>query len=256
VRDPHGRLVSNKRANQPYLAYARYREQMAAKEAAKAERAKRREEKLARGEELTKDDFDPPDESDENAVWALFKVFVVVLSFVALTGKFVLGSYTWGYEGKWVQLRTYWPTPEKTFTDIELRKFDGTDPSLPIYVALDGDVFDVSASARIYGPGGGYAHFSGADHARAFATGCFKLHDTHDLRGLSEAELASIEHWKDFFRKSEKYFYVGKVIHPPIDPSSPIPPPCDEQGNAIETGGAHHKPKPGTAGGRKASEEL
>lgn len=30
----------------------------------------------------------------------------------------------------------------------------------------------------------------GIDAARAFGTGCFATHRTHDLRGLSEAELA------------------------------------------------------------------
>ncbi len=30
----------------------------------------------------------------------------------------------------------------------------------------------------------------GVDAARAFGTGCFETHRTHDLRGLSEAELA------------------------------------------------------------------
>jgi hypothetical protein len=30
---------------------------------------------------------------------------------------------------------------------------------------------------------------AGVDAARAFGTGCFKDHRTHDLRGLSESEL-------------------------------------------------------------------
>jgi predicted heme/steroid binding protein len=38
----------------------------------------------------------------------------------------------------------------------QLRRFDGTDSARPIYLAVAGDVYDVSVSARIYGPGGSY----------------------------------------------------------------------------------------------------
>jgi len=230
VRDVHGRLVSNKRANQPYLSYGKWKMKQEELEREKAERAKRRAEKTAKGEKLEKEDLDEPEES---AIVALLKVFLVCLLFVSLTGKFVTGSFTFGYKGKWVQLKTYWPPTEKTFTEAELAHYDGTTLKLPIYIAIDGDVYDVSASPRIYGPGGSYSHFAGIDAARAFTTGCFVIHRTHDLRGLSQPELDAVEHWKDFFRNSEKYSYVGKVIHPPIDPNSPLPPRCDAQGNAI-----------------------
>jgi len=72
---------------------------------------------------------------------------------------------------------------------------------------IDGDVYDVS-KGNSYQPGGAYNHlwvyitgvpilrFSsqkcsvGIDAARAFGTGCFQTHRTHDLRGLSETELS------------------------------------------------------------------
>lgn len=50
-------------------------------------------------------------------------------------------------------------------------------------------MYDVSANRRFYGPGGGYAFFSGKDAARAFVTGCFKDDLTHDIRGLNQDEL-------------------------------------------------------------------
>jgi len=230
VRDSQGRLVSNKKANQPILAYGRWKAEQAKKEAAAAERRKRREAKLASGEPILPEDVDEPEES---ALWALTKVLLLFLLFVVIAGRFVTGSMTWGYTGKWVQWRTYWPQGERVFSEMELARYDGTDPELPIYLGLDGLVFDVSASRRIYGPGGSYSHFAGIDGARAFSTGCFKIHRTHDLRGLGEQELASIEHWKQFFLNSEKYFKVGKVVHAPIAPDSPLPPGCDAQGNAL-----------------------
>lgn len=59
-------------------------------------------------------------------------------------------------------------------------------PGLPIYIAINGSVFDVSASPQTYGPGGGYGFFSGKDAARAFVSGCFREDLTWDLRGLEE----------------------------------------------------------------------
>lgn len=71
--------------------------------------------------------------------------------------------------------------------------------------------------------------FAGRESARAFVTGCFKTHLTHDLRGLSKEQLKSLKHWTDFYRKSDKYFYVGKILNPEIDPNSPIPEDCNEK---------------------------
>jgi len=81
-----------------------------------------------------------------------------------------------------------------------LAQYDGSDPNKPIYLAIEylyfakclinsGDVYDVSANRRIYGPGGGYGFFAGRDAARAFVTGCFKEDLTHDIRGLDPRQL-------------------------------------------------------------------
>lgn len=62
---------------------------------------------------------------------------------------------------------------------------DGRDhPAVPIYVALNGSVYDVSASPHLYGPGGSYHFFAGRDATRAFVTGCFEEDLTGDLRGV------------------------------------------------------------------------
>jgi len=65
-----------------------------------------------------------------------------------------------------------------------LSAYDGTDPTLPIYVGLNGQIYDVSAAKQTYGPDGSYGFFSGRDSARAFLTGCFKDDLTGDLRGV------------------------------------------------------------------------
>jgi hypothetical protein len=120
----------------------------------------------------------------------------------------------------------------------------------PIYLAILGDVFDVTAGASFYAkPDGGYSFFSGVDASRSYSTGCFETHLTHDIRGLSEKQVKvrsclfspskpidprlprnkqAIKDWRDFYLKSKKYFKVGTVLNPPIDPDSPIPPDCNE----------------------------
>ncbi|KAF2723480.1 cytochrome b5 [Polychaeton citri CBS 116435] len=61
----------------------------------------------------------------------------------------------------------------RVFTDEQLLPYDGTDPAKPIYLAIKGTVFDVSASPKFYGPGGHYHHFVGRDASRAWVTECW-----------------------------------------------------------------------------------
>lgn len=71
-------------------------------------------------------------------------------------------------------------------TPEELLKFDGSEDGTPIYIAINGVIYDVSASPQFYGPGGGYHIFAGRDSTRAFITGCFDDDWTSDLRGVEE----------------------------------------------------------------------
>ncbi|KAA8911620.1 hypothetical protein FN846DRAFT_773871 [Sphaerosporella brunnea] len=97
-------------------------------------------------------------------------------------------SLTWGYRpriSRWRTLKAFFQ-PAVNLTDAELALYDGTDPTRPIYVAINGSVFDVSANPAMYGPGGGYHFFAGRDAARAYVSGCFAEDLTWDLRGLEE----------------------------------------------------------------------
>ena len=51
----------------------------------------------------------------------------------------------------------------KNFTAQELKKFDGTDENLPIYMAYNGDVYDVTAGREFYKVGGSYHDLAGKD---------------------------------------------------------------------------------------------
>ncbi|KAK0957252.1 hypothetical protein LTR91_021958 [Friedmanniomyces endolithicus] len=61
----------------------------------------------------------------------------------------------------------------------------------PIYLALNGTIYDVSSNPRIYGPGGSYSVFAGKDAARGFITGCFAEDGNADLRGAEYTYVAS-----------------------------------------------------------------
>jgi predicted heme/steroid binding protein len=128
-------------------------------------------------------------------------------------------------------------------TPEELTVFDGKDESKPIYLAINGTIYDVSAGRRIYGPGGSYQYFAGCDASRAYVTGCFAEDRTPDMRGVDDMYLPledievnkrytkealtalrkterrearrkvhdALKHGVDFFANSPKYPEVGKV---------------------------------------------
>ncbi|KAJ3300739.1 hypothetical protein HK104_006037 [Borealophlyctis nickersoniae] len=154
----------------------------------------------------------------------LFTSLALLLFTAAATSYIVTETFTFGYPvPNW---RKYLPVKERIFTDAELAQYDGSDPNKPVYLAINGKVYDVTAGRKHYGKGGSYSTFSGRDAARAYITGCFQTHLTHDLRGITEEQMKSLNHWTDFYEKNNQYFYVGRVIHDPIDPASPIPEDC------------------------------
>ncbi|CBX99665.1 hypothetical protein IAQ61_005083 [Plenodomus lingam] len=103
------------------------------------------------------------------------------LSYLSTSGE----SMTWGYNAWWTRAREWKKLmkPQITLTDAELALYNGADPNKPIYLALNGTIYDVSSSPQTYGPGGSYHVFAGKDAARAFITGCFAEDSVPDLRG-------------------------------------------------------------------------
>ncbi|KAK2772176.1 hypothetical protein FQN53_004707 [Emmonsiellopsis sp. PD_33] len=179
-------------------------------------------------------------------------IFLLFLSSSALSYYVTTNSFLWGYKPwftKWPAVVSYFRGPI-TLTPSQLSLYNGTDPSLPIYLAINGTIFDVSASPHTYGPGGSYSHFAGCDATRAFVTGCFKDDKTPDLRGVEEMFMPveddgenpveralsggekkvrreregrearekvqkQVAHWVGFFGGHEKYFEVGRVVGGP-----------------------------------------
>jgi len=74
----------------------------------------------------------------------------------------------------------------KDLTDAQLKEYDGSDPDKPLYLAINGTIYDVSIGRNFYGPGGHYGHFAGRDANRAWVTECWdsEAELTHDMRGV------------------------------------------------------------------------
>ncbi|KAI7892593.1 cytochrome b5-like heme/steroid binding domain-containing protein [Mucor mucedo] len=103
------------------------------------------------------------------------------------------------------------PPQSTPITVSELAKYNGSDPSLPIYVAIKGDVFDVSKNTSSYGPGAGYSVFTGKDSSKALGKSSLKPEECiADYSDLTEKELETLEQWHAFF--SKRYNIVGKVV--------------------------------------------
>ena len=109
------------------------------------------------------------------------------------------------------------PTVFQTFTPPTLEPYNGTDGK-PIYFAVRGRVFDVSAGRNFYGPGGPYSNFAGRDASRGLASGSFdESMLTEDLQGpldkledLTDDQKEALTGWEERFL--EKYLIVGKLV--------------------------------------------
>lgn len=53
--------------------------------------------------------------------------------------------------------------PLTQFTASDLKKYDGSDSNLPIYLALNGDVYDVTEGKEFYQTSGPYHYLAGRD---------------------------------------------------------------------------------------------
>ncbi|TFY76078.1 hypothetical protein EWM64_g7934 [Hericium alpestre] len=106
------------------------------------------------------------------------------------------------------------PPKDDPFTLAQLRAFDGSDPSKPIYVAIKGTVFDVSHKGDTYGPGGSYNIFAGKDASKGLGKSSLKVEDAvPDYSGLPESEMKVLDDWHGFF--SKRYNVVGRVVDLP-----------------------------------------
>lgn len=106
---------------------------------------------------------------------------------------------------------------KKNFTPKELAKFNGVDGS-KIYLAVSGNVYDVSSKPDFYGPGSMYQNFSGRDASRGMAKNSFDeeiltpIDQPLDLlNDLTKEEQESLNEWSSFF--ASKYDCIGILVN-------------------------------------------
>jgi membrane-associated progesterone receptor component len=94
-------------------------------------------------------------------------------------------------------------------TAAQLRAYDGSDPSKPIYLAVRGKVYDVTSGRSFYGS---YAMFAGREAARALGKMSKDEADiSGGLSGLSNKELGVLADWETKFQA--KYPVVARLTN-------------------------------------------
>lgn len=207
----------------------------------------------------------PPDELEDQTSRIISPLdilrVIITLIGVSCAASYYLtsgASLYWNYDPWFTQpakLAHWWQGPLQ-LTPQQLSVFDGSDPTKPIYLAINGKIFDVSAGRHTYGPGGSYEVFAGRDATRAFVTGCFLEDRTGDMRGAEEIYVpiddpdeeitsaerkiraerdrrkardkvqAEVQKWENFYASSKKYFLVGELVGVP-EYTGPPPKLCE-----------------------------
>mmetsp|Transcript_4562 Transcript_4562/g.16050 ORF Transcript_4562/g.16050 Transcript_4562/m.16050 type:complete len:163 (+) Transcript_4562:95-583(+) len=117
------------------------------------------------------------------------------------------------------RVEQYKPKPkpeikEMTLEDIKDKvgsKDGGAD--VPIYLAINGKVFDVSKAPHMYGPGSSYGVFAGNDCSYCLGTGSLDAKDLNrSTASLSYGEKEALAEWLSFFEG--KYDQVGVLPQP------------------------------------------
>ncbi|KAI4254606.1 MAG: hypothetical protein L6R42_007124 [Xanthoria sp. 1 TBL-2021] len=109
------------------------------------------------------------------------------------------------------------PIVFRTFTPPMLKPYNGEN-NMPVYLAVNGKVFDVSNGRNFYGPGGPYENFAGRDASRGLACGSFDEDmltkdlegPLDDLKGLGDEEWEAMRGWEERFQ--EKYLVAGSMV--------------------------------------------
>jgi len=110
------------------------------------------------------------------------------------------------------------PVEPKIVSNIELtpkqlQSFDGSDSDQPIYIAVDGIIYDVTSAARMYGAGKPYNVFAGRDATYALGSGSLKAESVSKPASLlTPKQVQRMQEWKQVYDR--KYNRVGKLVSP------------------------------------------
>jgi len=120
------------------------------------------------------------------------------------------------------------PDPPRNFSLAQLRYFNGEkdekyDDIKPVYISLNGIVFNVTKGKDFYGPGGPYDIFSGRECGAALAKMSFSnehLDDISACSNLNAGEKEILEEWIQKFTYYKCYPIVGRLVPQNVLPSS------------------------------------
>lgn len=136
------------------------------------------------------------------------------LVYVLLVAAFIV--YRLFFARKSEEPEIFEPIEFQNFTPQTLAKYNGKDDKR-VLIAVNGKVFDVSASKNHYGPGGMYENFAGRDASRGLAKHSFEtVHLTpldqpiDNLKDLTDDERAAMLQWAEFF--GNKYPHCGDLV--------------------------------------------
>ena len=146
-----GRLVSDKPANRAFLTSPSRRAQHL---------------KLVEADRIRRLQTKPTSPSSSSSapytsIISTIRPILILCIFLPLLSQFLTSTYTFHNSP---HLKRYWhrsalnPCKREliSFTPIQLSMYDGSDPELPVYLGIDGLVYDVSENRRVYGRGGSY----------------------------------------------------------------------------------------------------
>jgi predicted heme/steroid binding protein len=93
------------------------------------------------------------------------KTLTIVIGIII--GLIIIGAFAWykGYGNSSSPLTSQSATT-KSFTLQELAQYDGTDPTKPIYLGMNGYVYDVTSGKKFYEKGGSYNWLAGKDSSK------------------------------------------------------------------------------------------
>jgi membrane-associated progesterone receptor component len=100
----------------------------------------------------------------------------------------------------------------RIFTLEELHSFNGAQDDQPIYIALNGKVYDVSSGRHFYGPGTSYHALAGHDASVALAKSSLEAQDIDaPLSSLQDPEdRERLQNWVNKY--DSKYPVVGTLV--------------------------------------------
>jgi len=98
------------------------------------------------------------------------------------------------------------PVP-RPYTLEQLAEHKGMSGDKSIWIAVQGNIFDVSAKSGFYGPGGGYHIFAGRDATRALALTSLDVKDVDNASISDLTDLSTLNEWVASYKS--KYDIIG-----------------------------------------------